>query len=124
MGVHGRIVAWLLACSMAAGGLGCTSLKTIRPATSPEAPVFGNVKAGDTVILHLHDGRRLQITVQRIEDDALVSAEGVRYTTGEIAQVQRRSFSGGKTALAVAGTVAGAYVVAAVLIVIALDSLW
>lgn len=62
--------------------------------------------------------------MQRIEGDAIVSAEGVRYTTTEIAQLQRRTFSGGKTALAVAGTVAGAYVVAAILIVIALDSLW
>ena len=124
MGVQGRMVAWLLVCSMAAAGLGCTSLKTIRPATSRDAPVFGNVKAGDTVVLHLHDGRRFQVTVQRIDGDAIVSAEGVRYTAGEIAQLQRRSFSGGKTALAVAGTVAGAYVVAGILFVIAMDSLW
>lgn len=124
MGVHGRIVAWLLVCGMAAASLGCTSLKTIRPATPPDAPVFGNIKAGDTVVLLLHDGRSVQITVQRIEGGAIVSAEGVRYTAREIAQLQRRSFSGGKTALAIAGTVAGAYLVAAILIVIALDSVW
>ena len=123
MGVHGRIVAWLLVCSVAAG-LGCTSLKTIRPATSPDAPVFGNVKPGDAVVLHLHDGRRLAITVQQVERDAIVSAEGLRYAATEIAQLQRRSLSGGKTALAAAGIVAGAYVVAGILIVIALDSLW
>ena len=121
---HRPFIAWVLICALAGSAIGCTTMKTIRPATDPTAPSFGKVKAGDTIIVHLRDGRRLQVMVQRVDVDGIVSVEGVRYARTDITQVQRRSFSGWKTGLAVGGAVAGAYVIAAILVVIALDSLW
>jgi hypothetical protein len=119
-----RVVAAGLVCVLAASGTGCTSVKTIRPATEPTASPFGSVKTGDKILLHLKDGRRVQIVVQKIDGDALLSEEGGRYSRSEITQLQRRSFSGGKTALAVAGTVAAALLVVGYLIVSALDFTW
>jgi hypothetical protein len=95
-------------------------MRTVKPATDPSKPRFGPVKAGDTVVLHLHDGRRVEITVARVEGDALVSAEGVRYPHAEIAQLQRRSFSGLKTL----GFVGGAYLAAVAALALAIAILW
>jgi hypothetical protein len=108
-----RIIACVLACSLATSGVGCTSMKTIPPVTSPAAPAFGRVEAGDLVIVETRDGRRVQFVVQQVEGDAIVSPEGVRYTRDEIAKLQRRSFSGPKTALALGGAFLALYVVLA-----------
>jgi hypothetical protein len=116
-------LTWLLVCVLSLSGSACTSMKTIRPATDPRKPAFGSVKAGDKVTLHLHDGRRLQVTVAQVDDGGLTSAEGIRYGRSDIAQIQRRSFSIGRTTSLVAGVVLGAMVVAAALVAAALGSI-
>jgi hypothetical protein len=119
-----RLIGPLLILVLAASAFGCTTTKTIRPAADPSVPSFVNVKAGDTIIVHLRDGRQVQVIVQRVDTDGVVSMEGVRYARGDISHLRRRSVSGWKTGFAIGGAVAGAYVVAAILVVVALDSLW
>jgi hypothetical protein len=122
--LHQRLVAWLVIYALAVSASGCTTMKTIRPTTEPSAPSFANVKAGDTIIVHLRDGRRLQVILQRVDADGIVSVEGVHYARTDISHLQQRSFSGWKTGLAVGGVVAGVYVLAGLLVVAALDSIW
>ena len=93
----GRMCAAIVMLTLLVGGAGCTAMKTVKPQTDPSRPRFESVRAGDSVVLQLRDGRRLEITVARLEDEAVVSAEGVRYPHADIAQLQRRSFSGLKT---------------------------
>ena len=106
----------VLVCFLVAAEPGCTSLQTVPPATEPSAAVFGEVEAGDTVVVHLADGRHLELTVARVEGDVLVSAEGVRYARGEIIQLQRRRISRGKTALAVTAGALGVWAAAVILV--------
>jgi hypothetical protein len=83
-------------------------MKTIKPAV-PGAPVFGKVKAGDTVQVRTHDGRSKRFVVQQVEAETLVAADGTRFTRTEIAGLQRRSFSAGKTGALAAGLAGGAF---------------
>ena len=103
-----RVIACLLVCAMTAASSGCTSMKTIKPAV-PGAPVFGKVKAGDTVQVRTQDGRSKRFVVQQVEPEALVAADGTRFTRAEIVGLQRRSFSGGKTGALAAGVAVGAF---------------
>ena len=73
------------------------------------APVFGKVKAGDTVQVRTHDGRSKRFVVQQVEAETLVAADGTRFTRTEIAGLQRRSFSAGKTGALAAGLAGGAF---------------
>lgn len=102
--------------TLLAGGAGGTAMKTVNPQTDPSKPRFGSMKAGDALVLHLRDGRRLEITVARLDDDAFVSAEGIRYPYSDIAQLQRRSFSVPKTI----GLAGGLYLGSAAAVAIAL----
>ena len=118
--LHRWVVTPLLIVAVAVASVGCTTMKTARPSTDPAKPVYGNVKTGDTVVLHLIDGRRLEITVARVERDAVVSAEGVRFEHGHIVQLQKRTFSGMKTV----GFLAAAYLAAAAVLGMAMAILW
>jgi len=118
--LHQRLVACLLTCSVLAGSVGCSSLKTIHPVTEPGAPVFGKVQAGDTVDLQTRNGQRVRFVVQQIQGETIVSPTGERYTRGDIVHLQRRSFSGWKTASLIGGTFLTAMVVIAAAAVSAL----
>jgi len=72
----------------------------------------------------MRDGRRLQVKVQRVEVDAIVSMENVRYARADVAHLQRRRFSGWKTALAVTGAALGAVAAAGILVGGAVAVLW
>jgi hypothetical protein len=115
-----RLICSLLTVALTLSAAGCTAMKTVRPGTDPSKPVFGGVKEGDLVLLHLRDGRRVEITVASMERDAFVSMEGVRYQHAEIAQLQKKSFSGLRT-LGFAATV---YLATAALVAIAVALLW
>lgn len=119
-----RVAAVIGLCSVLMPAAGCTSMKHIRPATQPGAPMFGRLKAGDTVEFTTRDGRTARFIVQQVDGEVIIAPDGVRYTTAEIAQVKRRSFSGPKTAGLIAGIFAGALVVAAAAVASALDGLW
>jgi hypothetical protein len=100
----GRMCSAFIMLALLVGGAGCTAMKTVKPQTDPSRPRFGSVKAGDSIVLQLRDGRRLEITVARMEAEAVVSAAGVRYPHADIVLMQKRSFSGLNT-LALAGAV-------------------
>jgi len=108
MSVYLRVMASVLVCAMASASTGCTTMKTIRPA-SPGAPVFGKVKAGDTVSVQTHDGRSMRFVVQRVDGENLVAADGTHFAPTDIARLQRRSFSAGKTGALAAGLIAAAF---------------
>ena len=85
---------------------GCSSTKTIRPA-SPGEPSFGPVQTGDTVVVQTRDGLSTRFVVQRIDGETLVAADGRRYVRSDLLHVQRRTFSGLKTAVLIAGVGGG-----------------
>jgi hypothetical protein len=117
MRLNQRIIACFLLCSVAATTVGCTSMRTIHPLTDPATSRFGGVKGGDTVVVEMRDGRRARFVVQQTDADAIVSKDGVRYGHSEIARLQRRSFSGWKTAFLVGGVFTGAFMVLAIMAV-------
>lgn len=45
--------------------------------------------------------------MQRVEEAALLASDGARYENADIVMLERRTFSGGRTALLVAGVVGG-----------------
>lgn len=119
-----RVLCVLLVCCLAASAPACGTLRTVPPPTTPTEPPFADVRRGDDVVLTLRDGRRMEIEVERVDGDAIVSGEGVRYARNDIATVQVHRVSAWRTALLVGGIVAGAFVVAGIVIVSALHSLW
>lgn len=102
-----RGVVYVLLFFVLWSSVACTTMKTIDPAVAPGAPAFGDVKAGDTVVVHTRDRRRVRFVVDKVEQTALVARDGSRYQHEDIVLLQRRSFSGGKTALLVGGIVTG-----------------
>jgi hypothetical protein len=83
---------------------GCTSMKTIRPA-SPGEPPFGPVQTGDTVAVQTRDGVFARFVVRQIDGETLIAADGRRYVRSDLLRVQRKTFSGLKTAGLIAGGV-------------------
>lgn len=120
---HLRVVS--LACALAtAGNAGCTSLVTIAPVTDPVAAPFGRLGPGDELELTLRDGRKVDVEIERIEGDTLVSEEGDRYHRSQIAVLRHHQFSEWKTLLLVGGIGFAAYSVYLAMWAIAIDSFW
>ena len=103
---------------------GCTSMRTIRPVSAPGAPPWGELKAGDTVILQTPDGERWRFVVQQIDGDAIVAPNGQRYRRSDIVKLQQKSFSTPKTVCLIATIAGGIYVAIGIAVVSALDSAW
>jgi hypothetical protein len=78
----------------------------IQPATTPGQPVFGPLKPGDAVIVHTRDGVRRPIVVVQIDGDTIVARGGTRFTRHHIVRLERRAFSGPKTAGLIVGMTA------------------
>jgi hypothetical protein len=91
----------------------CTSMKTIHPATSPESATYGPLKAGDTVRVQTADGQSKRFIVQQINGETIIGPEGQRYTRAEVVRLERKSFSGPKTAGLVAGIFGGLFLLVA-----------
>jgi hypothetical protein len=100
-----RFVASVLACSLLLSG--CTSMTRIQPAPTPGQPVDGPLKPGDTVIVHTPDGVRRPVVVVQIDGDTIVARGGTRFTRQDIVRLERRAFSGPKTAGLIVGIPAG-----------------
>jgi hypothetical protein len=98
-------------------------MRTVVPVPAPAVPTYGKLKAGDTVIVQTADGKRWRFVVQQIDGDSIIARGGQRYTRGEIVKLQRKSFSGPKTAGLIAGIAAGIFLVAGIAVASALDSL-
>ena len=103
MTLHKRVIASVLVCTVATAASGCTTMTTIKPASRPGAPLFGRVKAGDTVKVRTRDGQNVRFVVQKVDGDALVSRDGKRYTRDDIAQLQRREPFAAGTVIVTAG---------------------
>lgn len=106
-----RLIASVLAGALTFAG--CTSMTTIRPA-SPGEPPFGPVQAGDNVIVQTRDGARASFIVQRIDGEALIASDSQRYLRSDLVRVERKAFSGPKTAGLIAGIAGGVFVVVSV----------
>jgi hypothetical protein len=106
-----RLVAALLVGAMTLTG--CTSMKTIRPATPGELP-FGPVQTGDTVVVHTRGGEQASFVVQRIDAETLVAEDGRRYVRSDILRLERKAFSGPKTTGLIAGIAGGVFVVVSI----------
>lgn len=120
-----RVVACLLLCSLAMTNTGCTTMKTVRPVTQPAGDTtFGKLKAGDTVSIRTKDGRASRFVVRQVDGDVIVAPDGVRYTSAEIVELKRRSFSAPRTAALAAGIFGAAFVIAAAAVASALGSVW
>jgi len=103
MHVTRRLIAVVLAGAVTFAG--CTSLKTVRPA-SPGEPPFGPVRKGDTVVVQTRDGASARFVVQHIDGETIVAADGSRYVRSELLDIHRQAISGPKTA-ALVGVIAG-----------------
>jgi hypothetical protein len=114
----------LLICTIAIGGAAaCTSIKTIRPTTEPGKPVYGSLKKGDRVTLHLRDGRQLAVRIAQVDEQGVVSIEGIRYLREDITRLERKAVSVGKTVALAAGVGFGVLLIAGFLIASALGSI-
>jgi hypothetical protein len=105
-----QVAVMLVACLLTTGTLGCTSMKTIRPNSVPGSPTWGKLQVGDTVIVQIANRERWRFVVQQIDGDAIVAPNGRRFERSDIVRVQRKSFSGPKTAGLIAGIVGAVYV--------------
>lgn len=90
---------------------GCTSMHLIARPPAPPG-VAWNLNAGDRVRLRMRDGQRHDVTIQSIDINAVVTADGSSYDVREIQTIERRQFSKTKTAVLVGGLVVGALVIA------------
>lgn len=100
-----RLVCLLTASVATASG--CTSMHRVPVVTADSPPLGDRIEPGDEIRVTLRDGRQARFTVQRVEQAALIALDGTRYDKSDIVTLDRRKFSGGKTALLVAGIVGG-----------------
>ena len=104
------LVAVLIGAFTAAG---CTTMQTIRPAVPGEGP-FRPLQTGDTVAVLTKGGDQASFVIQRIEGDTLVASDGRRFVLGDLVRVERKAFSGAKTAGLIAAIAGGAFLIVAV----------
>lgn len=89
---------------------GCTTTQRIRPALPGDGP-FRALQAGDSVIVLTKGGEQTSFVVQRIEGDALVAPDGRRFVLADLVRVERKAFSGAKTAGLIAAIAGGAFLI-------------
>jgi hypothetical protein len=98
-----RVLCSLLLLSSAA----CTTMKTIHPVTQTGGSPFAGVEAGDTVRVRMKDGEQRQFVVQQVDGNALVAPNGATFQREDIVRLQKRTFSGKRTAFLAGGIFAG-----------------
>ena len=79
---------------------------------APGQPVYGPLKPGDIVVVRTVEGERGPFVVDRIDDDAIVARDGTRFTRQDIVRLERRAFSGLRTAVLIGGIAGGAVMLA------------
>ena len=105
-----RLVASVLIGVLASASASCTTMQTIRPAMPGEGP-FRPLETGDTLVVLTKDGDQASIVVQRIEGDTLVASDGRRFVVSDLVRVERKTFSGAKTAGLIAAIAGGVFLV-------------
>ena len=94
---------------------GCTSFKTVDNQST--AVTVSNLVIGDKVQIVTADGEKVRLTIDSIEDDALIG-DGVRVPIANIRIVSIESFDSGETAL-LGFTTAGIILIGLVIVGIA-----
>jgi hypothetical protein len=112
--------AILLVCALSMSSIASTGCSTMRPIARPVAP--GNIDSGavgmwgvspgDVVRITLRDGRRITVKVQTVDATGVVAVDRLRYEAADILTLERKSFSGPKTAILVAAGIAAFVLVA------------
>ena len=97
-------------------------MRTVRVAT-PAEPTYGQVKAGDTVIVQTPDGKRWRFVVEQIDGDTIIARGGTRFPRERVVQLWRRSISGPKTVGLIAGLAGGVYLLIGIALASAYGSL-
>jgi hypothetical protein len=98
-----------LAClltAFAVAGNACTSMHPVPMVTPGSAQSTATVKPGDKVRLTMRDGRSVTFVVQEVDNTAIVAQGSTRYPLDDITTLERKGFSGPKTAALVAGAAA------------------
>ena len=91
-------LAVVLLTVFALAGSGCTSLHPIPLVTTGAPAATVGIKPGDDVRVTMRDGRKAQFTVESVEASTVIARGGTRYAIDEMTTLERRSFSGAKTA--------------------------
>ena len=94
--LHQRLLSAMLVCSLWVAAA-CRSMRTVDPVLDPAAPAFASVELGDTVEVQTREQKRIRFVVREVDNDAIVSVDGARYTRGEIVQLKREAVSGSRT---------------------------
>jgi hypothetical protein len=79
---------------------------------TPPPDAAWRVTVGDSVRLTMRDGRHHDLTIRTVDTGAIVGSDGTRYDQADILAVERRQFSGTKTAVLAGGLIAGAILIA------------
>ena len=108
-----RLLCALMALAVATAS--CTSMHKVPVVqSSPGQPTAWQVKAGDTIRVTLRDGGSSEFNVQSVTPEAIIAVGGTRFESTNIASVERRGFSLGKTVgLGAAGAVIAFYIIVA-----------
>jgi hypothetical protein len=90
---------------------GCTTMRVVQRPVAPgnidsAASGMASVRPGDEVRVTLRDGRQVRFEVLAVDSTGIVALDRSRYATPDILRVERRSFSGAKTAILLAAGVA------------------
>jgi hypothetical protein len=85
---------------------------TLPDSTPPpaNAAVFALLKAGDNVRVTLRTGEKAAFTVAEVQPEGLVATDGRHVSCRDMAQLEERSLSPGRTAALVAGICAAVFV--------------
>lgn len=109
---HGATAQLVALVTVSALLAGChVQTRVALPGDSPPtrtAPA-ATVKAGDEVRIVMRDGTLVGATVMTVQPDAVVASDGRRYLYAEMATLEIRALSVGRSAGAVAGVIAGTW---------------
>jgi len=85
---------------------GCQTLTRITLPDStpppPNAAVFAQLKAGDTVRVTMRTGEKVTFTLEEVRAEGVVAKDGRHISFGDIRQLEKRHISGTKTVVTIA----------------------
>jgi hypothetical protein len=119
---HGAKVQLVALVAVSALLTGChTQTRVALPGDSPPTGTVpaATVKAGDEVRIVMRDGALVGATIVTAQPDALIVSNGRRYPYAEIATVEIRALSVGRSAGVVAGVIAGTWTLLTLLLLAA-----
>jgi hypothetical protein len=101
-----RVVCILTLFAVAAGS---TSMHRAPVVAGARQPSPSSLHPGDDVRVTMRDGTTARFHVEKVEPAAIVATDGARYEVADIVTLERRQFSGRRTALLLLGIPVGAF---------------